>query len=222
MFVDSDDKLCQGAVERLLKKAFEKNADVVAGNYRSISLDGKKIKDNIQFIDEKVNPKNYLSGYSWGKVFNNNLFVNLRFPEGYWYEDSINAQIVWSLAKNVYTISDIVYEYTKNPLGISKISRGKVKAIDSLYITELLMKDKTFFGLSLDSLDLEYFLHMVKLTYRRTSACNIYVAKSIFVVQCHLIQKFENLAFNSGNNYGLELALKNKDYRGYLKTVISK
>lgn len=99
MFVDSDDRLCQGAIEQLLKKAFEKNADVVAGNYRTISIKGKKIKDYIQFVDEKVNSKNYLSGYSWGKVFNNNLFSNLRFPEGYWYEDSINAQIVWPLAK---------------------------------------------------------------------------------------------------------------------------
>lgn len=37
----------------------------------------------------------------WGKVYKAELFTNLRFPEGYWYEDSIFAQIVWPLTKHV-------------------------------------------------------------------------------------------------------------------------
>ena len=54
-------------------------------------------------------------GQPWGKVYKAELFANLRFPEGYWYEDSIFAQIVWPLTKHVYTIPEIVYEYTVNP-----------------------------------------------------------------------------------------------------------
>lgn len=41
----------------------------------------------------------------WGKVYKAELFTNLRFPEGYWYEDSIFAQIVWPLTKKA-AVSD--------------------------------------------------------------------------------------------------------------------
>lgn len=41
MFVDSDDILGQNAIEKLMRKAIATDADIVAGNYISISFNGK-------------------------------------------------------------------------------------------------------------------------------------------------------------------------------------
>lgn len=141
MFVDSDDILGQNAIEKLMRKAIATDADIVAGNYISISFNGKTRFKGSDYKEEKVSPCDYLYGQPWGKVYKHEFFQNLRFPEGYWYEDSIFAQIMWPLVDNVYTIPDIVYKYRNNLKGISHTSKRNHKSIDSLYITEALLED---------------------------------------------------------------------------------
>ena len=218
MFVDSDDILSKNAIENLLSTAFEYDADIVAGNFRRITTDRTIIKEDNRYKDEQINPIGKLSGFPWGKVFKASLFYNLRFPEGYWYEDSINAQIVYPMAKSVFTISNIVYEYTNNPLGISNISLKRPKSIDSLYITEKLFDEKRLFGLDLDLDSYNYFLRMVKLTYRRTYICDTLIAKCIFELQCNMFNNFKKI--KTVKNSKIELALKNKDFRAYLRAVL--
>ena len=118
MFVDSDDRLATMAIKNLLDVAFQHDADVVAGNYRTVDEAGKLCREYKNYSLQEIKPEGNLYGQPWGKVYKAELFANLRFPEGYWYEDSIFAQIVWPLTKCAYTISEIVYEYTINPKGI--------------------------------------------------------------------------------------------------------
>lgn len=216
-FVDADDRLTEGAIQKLLSTAFSYNADVVAGNHAVVRENGKLIKEMTKYQDAVVRPQGTLSGYAWGKLFRSDIFDHLRFPVGYWFEDSIMAQIVWPLVEKVYTISDVVYEYTANPKGITATARKKPKAIDSLYITQELLKDKKFFGLTLTNADLDYFLSMVGLTYRRTCKCSAEIAKAIFVVQCELYKQFSGL--KSDKNISLQKALENVDYRKYIHAV---
>lgn len=134
------------AIRNLLDVAFQYNADVVAGNYKTVNEKGRLRREYKKYSFQKINPEGNLYGQPWGKVYKAELFTNLRFPEGYWYEDSIFAQIVWPLTKHVYTIPEIVYEYTVNPKGITAKSLKQSKAVDSLYITEQLLKDRQCFG----------------------------------------------------------------------------
>lgn len=129
MFVDSDDILGQNAIEKLMRKAIATDADIVAGNYISISFNGKTRFKGSDYKEEKVSPCDYLYGQPWGKVYKHEFFQNLRFPEGYWYEDSIFAQIMWPLVDNVYTIPDIVYKYRNNLKGISHKVEAKKKIV---------------------------------------------------------------------------------------------
>lgn len=216
MFVDSDDRLCPNAVEKLMSVAMKMDADVVAGNYRVVTDSGKTVQEILKYSDSKVTPLGNLHGQPWAKVYQSQLFSNLCFPENYWFEDSIFAQIVWPLSKNVFTISDIVYEYTKNPFGITSACQGRPKTVDSLYITEALLRDRELFGLHLDQENFQYFTRMVRLTYIRTGLCDVRVSKSIFCVWCELIKRFESLPTI---NDDIEQALKNKNYRAYLKAV---
>lgn len=215
MFVDSDDVLEQGAIEQLLTKAFATNADVVAGNYVTISFDGNRRFAGSEYTEEKVKPQGYLYGMPWGKVYKHELFRHLRFPEGYWYEDSIFAQIVWPSTNNVYTIADVVYEYRRNPNSITHTAAANHKSIDSLYITETLLDDKRKFSLKLSNEDLKYFLRMVRLTFSRTKKHEGKIAKCIFIVQCELFKKFDGI--ESMEDLRLQKALKCTDFKEYLK-----
>lgn len=218
MFVDSDDKLATMAIRNLLDVAFQYNADVVAGNYKTVNEKGRLRREYKKYSFQKINPEGNLYGQPWGKVYKAELFTNLRFPEGYWYEDSIFAQIVWPLTKHVYTIPEIVYEYTVNPKGITAKSLKQSKAVDSLYITEQLLKDRQCFGLTPTAENFAYFLRMVKVTYKRTQRCNGVITKSIFIVQCNLYKHYEGIQIKE--NEHLQIALKNQDFTKYLKAVV--
>lgn len=219
-FLDSDDRLHgKNALDRLLTTAFRYDADIVDGNYISVSEDRMLNYEVRKYSDERVDPRGNLFGHACGKVYARRLFRHLRFPEKYWFEDSVNAQIIFPMAKSVYTISDVVYEYTRNPDSITHTAAGKSKAVDSLYITEALMKDKALFGLELDSLDRRYFLKMIRLTYARTEAGGAAVAKSIFCVQCELYRQFENIEPENTENLDLARALQNRNYRAYLWSI---
>ena len=219
MFVDADDQLCGHAIDALLDDAFAHDVDVVASNYMTVTPEGKKIQEVRKYSKQKVDPMGTLSGLCCGRIVHSKLFEHLRFPERYWYEDSIYAQIVWPLSKTVYTIPDITYAYTQNPLGISQTSIHSPKAIDSLYITEALFHDKKYFGLELDAKSFSYFLRMVRLTYKRTCRCNTKIAKSIFCVQCELYQKFRDVKPDSDAYRDIEAALQTRNFRKYLKAV---
>lgn len=218
MFVDADDQLLQNAVQDLLECAISEGADVVAGNYQILKPDGKVLLDNNIFNNRiRVCPENYFFGQPWGKVYKRELFDHLRFPEGYWYEDSIFAQIVWPLTKKAFVIPEFVYGYTVNPNGVTMQSQFKPKSLDSLYITKRLLKEKEKFGLMLDRNSFEYFLRMVRLTYRRTAYVDGKIAKCIFVEQCALYKCFHDI---DSNKYPLlQKSLQKHNYRLYLREV---
>lgn len=214
MFVDSDDVLLPGAIEALMKCALVNVADVVAGNYiKSYGNDSFEAGSN--YSDSRVVPMGTFYGQPWGKVYRRNFFARLRFPEKYWFEDSIFAQILWPMASNCYTVKEEVYEYYINPKGISHSSAGKPKSVESLYITEQLLKDKAQFGIKITEEDYPYFLRMVCLTKYRTNLLDDDIQKCIFVAQRQLRQKyFSN--FSTTNKYaGLEKALQTGNYRKY-------
>lgn len=217
MFVDSDDRLATMAIKNLLDVAFQHDADVVAGNYRTVDEAGKLCREYKNYSLQEIKPEGNLYGEAWGKVYKAELFANLRFPEGYWFEDSIFAQIVWPLTKCAYTISEIVYEYTINPKGINIKSLKKPKAVDSLYVTEQLLKDRQRFGLTPTEENFAYFLRMVKVTYGRTQRCNGVITKCIFIVQCNLYKYYEGIQIKE--NRELQIALTNQDFIKYLKAV---
>lgn len=130
MFVDSDDRLAENAIENLLSVAYKEKCDIVEGRYILFS------ERNILF-KEKINKKNNikpiqdLKGYPWAKVIKSSLFKNLIFPEKYWFEDTIMSFLVYPRIDKAIIINDIVYEYRKNILGITHIAKNNRKSIDS-------------------------------------------------------------------------------------------
>lgn len=141
LFVDSDDTLRKGAVQALLSKALETNADIVQGGFVNITGHGL-VFGRTGYREGSVDETGQTPyGMAWGKVIRSSLFAHLKFPEGYWFEDTIFAFCIAPFRPTHYLIPAYVYNYTRNPLGITLRSRKKAKAVDTVWIMRYLMAE---------------------------------------------------------------------------------
>lgn len=217
-FLDSDDKLHQGAIDALMDTAYKYDADVVQGGYFVISEKGDVLKTHtVPSLKSEKNP--HLKGFPWGKVFKSTLFNHIHFPEKYWFEDTICSYLLFPLSKIQVSIEDIVYEYRKNRSGISFSSKKNPKSLDSLYITRALIKDAFHLGIaSHDNFYAKQFQQM-RVNYNRISTLNNpTIEKAAFIEHCHLIEKyFPDRQLNTDSFYikEFESAIKSHNYKLY-------
>ena len=184
MFVDSDDILAQGAIERLLSFAYNTNADIVQGGY---DIFGHNVKKTNYIQKEGFYKPQRLYGFPWGKVYKKELWRNIRFPEKYLYEDTLNRLIVFNLAKSAYICDDIVYHYRINRCGITKSTVGSYKLLDTVWISLQLYNDAKQMNL-LSSTFSEVFIKQLMFNYVRTiSLKNANIDRAIFDVYRKMI-----------------------------------
>ena len=107
-FLDSDDMLCDDSIECMLDAAFNNpECDIIEGNYKEltngVSVDIKRHKEN------SVTKTSTLYGFPWGKLYKAELWKNYKFPEGYWFEDTILGFITYYQCKNAYILTQYIY-----------------------------------------------------------------------------------------------------------------
>ena len=130
---------------------FHKDTDyIVEGSSFSFFEDGRISK----FFKHRDSTASILAfgklyGYPWGKIVKSAMFRNIRFPEQFWFEDTLFAMIIYPKANIVHTVSDEVYAYRVNMKGITQSARNNPRAIESLWITECLIaeqKSRTYYS----------------------------------------------------------------------------
>ncbi len=221
MFLDSDDIILPNGINSLLSYAYQFEADIVEGGFETLYSDGisRKFPSSSEIVKPLIALGN-LHGYLWGKVYKRELFDGIRLPEGYWFEDSLNAHILFCKCKKCYQIPELVYGYFQNDKSITHTSKKAKKSIDSLYITESLIKDHLSLGFEITQEYYEYFLRMVKLTYVRTRELDEDIRKAIFVYQCKLFHLyFVSFYSKISNMKNLEKALNCQNYKQYVKCL---
>lgn len=218
MFVDSDDEMLNNGVNLLLDRAYEYDADIVEGGFKYIYPNDKIIDTpSVDEVKEISMPFGILNGFFWGKVYKREMFEGIRLPEGYWFEDSLNVHILFWKSKKCILIPELVYGYYMNENGITQTARKKLKSIDSLYITESLIRDHLELGYDITQDYYEYFLRMVKLTYYRIREMKEEVRNSVFLCQCNLYKKyFSTFSTEVTEMKKLEFSLKTYDYKAYI------
>lgn len=216
MFIDSDDLLEQDAIENLLSCAYKNKADSVEGAYEFISAKGK-IKWIKSHKNGNMDAKKEYYGFAWGKIYNSKLFETIKFPEVYWYEDSVCRQILFPMQKKSYGIDKVVYKYRENKNGISHKSRTNDKAIESLWITLALYEDRKYLKLKNTQEYYDYLLKLLVLTYERTSQLGDEIQKNIFAVFAGFLNDNFKL-YNTENILlkNLEYAVRNMDFGLYI------
>lgn len=189
LFVDDDDILAEGAVEKLLKASEKKDYDIVEGGMMRVLKDGTERKEKVSESGEIEHPLGTLKGFSCGKLLRRNIFDRIIFPEKYWFEDSINSALIYGDHIKAYMIADPVYKYFATQGSITS-SHNNPKNLDSLYISMQLLKDRKELGLPFRQENYEYFLRMTDLTYQRTRKFDTKVRYCIFKITQYLQQEY--------------------------------
>lgn len=189
-FVDSDDVLHEDAIENWMNATVKYAADIVEGGYVCFS-EKKKFKDFAHVEECSDRWYGRLYGYPWGKVFKAELFEQVQFPTGYWFEDTVCSFILYPMSKRIATIPQMVYHYRVNPKGITSTSWRNPKMLDSLYITRSLLHDAETLHIPLNGVLYEMFLSQVRTNYYRISSLrNGKIDKAVFAEHIKLRDKY--------------------------------
>lgn len=218
-FLDSDDLLSPGALEALFAAARAHDAVLVEGAYAVVDPEDK-LRGLKSHRDGVLSPRADCYGYAWGKLISAELFRDLRFPEGYLFEDSLQAQILYPrLEREGLTACGLSREtvrYRQNPHGIVRSSHGNPKSLDSLWITLALRQDRLRLGFADDPAYYEYLLSMLVITRRRTEALGDQVGRAVFALQRDLlIREFASFDTARPAYQMLERAVREGDYGRY-------
>lgn len=127
-FLDSDDVLQGDFFNDILAIIKKHNPDIV--EFRAIRFDDngntssffpKLFDDGFYDLDQKIWKKlcNRSAWFSWLRVYNKNLFDDIKFPEGKNYEDAYTTPYIYLKAKNIYFCNNEYIGYRINPNGIT-------------------------------------------------------------------------------------------------------
>lgn len=119
MFIDCDDTVHDDMVEIMMSTAYESNLDMVIAAHNLV----KEKEGKIYSVLPNIYPQRNLIGYKnndevmnypglpWAKVYKRELWNNVRFFPGYWYEDTIIQLLLFTQVKSYKYIPDVIYEY---------------------------------------------------------------------------------------------------------------
>ena len=216
MFVDSDDILCEGAIEELLDKGYKEDADIVQGSFYEFLGENKfyTTLENAKKIIGELNRPLGAPGFPWGKIYKAYLFNNVRFPIDYWYEDTIVSYLLYRLCNIYVSIDKCVYGYRRNYNSITHTSKNSNKAIDTYWIIEEILSEYKDIGLPYDEITYEMTLiQLSSLLYRRIYRLDESIKKNVFILACKIINEIKvPMQFNSLLLRDLEKAFDNKNY----------
>lgn len=191
LFVDSDDFVSDNYVDILYQKAVSENADIVGTEYKTFESNEKKAKKRISIKNE--NDIGKMNGCFWGKIFSRSLFNNIYEPEGYWYEDTLVKHILLPMSKKTIVTKGAFYFYRHNNSGLIRSSQKKYRKIETLYITDLIIKSASLFfdnDYIKSQVFFEKIIEQFYINESRVYDLNDDVKKSVFEIQSSFIKKY--------------------------------
>ena len=142
-FVDSDDLLSFGILSESINFAINNNIDIIEFNFFQFAQDldiGEYLYSGHIKNEQKQNLEitsdifKYAKGFAWGKIYKRELFEQVRFPEGIYWEDAIISNVIFRLAKNYLYFDRVGYLYRSNPNSISNSLVKRNLGYDQLYV----------------------------------------------------------------------------------------
>ncbi len=159
-FVDGDDFIDIYMYETLVKAILDNDADIVQTGFRHTNENGN-IKDERKFKEATYDNLDdmFYNGFEtknihvgvWTKLYRSAIFRNIRFFEGYVFEDYAIMPSIFSECKKFVVIGGAFYNYCSNPQSISK-SNMSFNTVQSrletpLYVLKCIENiDKKFVG----------------------------------------------------------------------------
>lgn len=219
MFVDSDDVLYEGAIDNLLDRAYAEDACIVEGSYELFDngVRSKALHKNEKFEELPGN----LWGFSWAKVIKAELLRNIRFPNGYWFEDTMVSYLLYPKCKNAYTISEVVYRYRRNKLGFSHIRGNNIRLLDSFWVLDKIIDVVRNSGQVITDNMYDFILKSMLTCSRRLMYMNDEIRREVLEAFSELLSDgFADYKSQDQELAVFEKTLRNNDYIKYVKVVL--
>lgn len=124
-FIDSDDYIDKFMLEKLYTALTENDADISVCNYQNVyendfqgmHIVNQEIKFNVvtplEAISKTDNLEQMYSVVAWNKLYKKELFLNIRYAEGYIHEDAIIMHRLFGECEKIVIIPDRLYFYQR-------------------------------------------------------------------------------------------------------------
>ena len=202
MFIDCDDIVHEDIVEILMDKAYSENYDMVMCAH---NLSKEKNGQIYQVVPNIYSPRNLmgfkngdeimnLAGLPWCKVYRRELWNQVRFFPGYWYEDTIIQMLIFTQCKRYAYLPIVEYEYKWYEKNYSHVQNNdkNPKAIDTYWILIEIMEQYKKIGLPVD--DVLYTLilrHTSTYYYSSIKGLDTKLVEALFVLAKELYLQYK-------------------------------
>lgn len=202
MFVDCDDIVHDDIVETLLSKAYADNLDMVVVAHNLVKEKNGEVYEVVPNVYPQKNLIGYkngdeimnLPGLPWAKVYKRELWNNVRFFPGYWYEDNIIQLLIFTQIGTYCYTPKIEYEYKwyEKNFSHTQSDSKRNKCIDCLWILLDILKRYDEIGLKRDAM---LYTAIVKHTSQYYYGCidglDERLVEALFVVASELIIEYK-------------------------------
>ena len=215
-FLDSDDYIIDKCLDMMLQAAYTTGADIVEGSLQSFTDEETEVVlEGYSGKGENKDPFDD-NGYMCAKLYKAEVFDNIAFPEGYWYEDGIYGYLIASRITSLYSIDYPVYMYRMNIGGMSAGFKGNPKSIDAYWLREIIFDDMDRFGIQCDQRIYEKLLDEIVMTFVRTNELDMNVKTAIFFLTLAWIKPLHDI-YTSRNKFHsvLEKGIELENYQTY-------
>lgn len=137
-FVDSDDWIDIGMYEAMMNAIVDNDADIVVCGHRVVTLDGQ-IEETVVFdkpilmsgkdATKEILRDESMPSFAWNKIYRKSLFKDIKFPKGRIYEDTAVIYRCFNMAKSVYVLNKVYYNYLRRPGSICLSQKGDIEKI---------------------------------------------------------------------------------------------
>ena len=198
MFIDCDDIVHNDIVEVLMNKAYSESYDMVICAHNLVKEKNGEVYEvvpNVYPICNLVGYKNgdeimNYPGLPWCKVYKRELFNNVRFFPGYWYEDTIIQFLIFPQCKSFSYLQKVEYEYKwyEKNFSHTQDNAKNIKSIDRYWLLREILeqyektglkKDEVFYTLLLRHISVYYYLNISQLEPQAVEALYV-LAKELY------------------------------------------
>lgn len=129
-FIDSDDWIDERMIEKLVLKADSAKADIVCCDMEYVDDDGNRKYSSggeFEIVDVKDFPEIIsINNSACNKIYRRNLFDQIEFPVGDWYEDLGTVPKLIFLSERVAKVNEPLYFYYQRTESISHTKNEKI------------------------------------------------------------------------------------------------
>ena len=217
LFVDSDDFICDNSINYYYDRIVKEEADIIIGRIcKYISkYDTLFSLPYTNKINNFVDLCNNTTGTAWGKIYKKDLWKDIRFFEGYMYEDSIIFLNIFIKSKKIISDSLPMYAFRSSNNSLFKRSKKNYATIDMVWQLDV-MNEKKYFN-DVDIFQFQVILwNLSVMVYERISCLNDdEILKLCFIKSKNILESIMK------QNKNLNMIFYGKNKKNYLKLMMA-